>query len=417
MAVRLQLPYLNALHEAVVALRATRASLAPLEGYEDVRAVIHAHSQLSHDSRGTREEIVAAAHAAGVRAILMTEHPAPHFDFYRDGLHGTFDGVLFYPGAEARGFLNFPTRSLDLDAPANSQELIDRVTAEGGLIFIAHSEEHTDWALRGITGMEIYNTHTDYKDEPGGFEAFLAPAGKFSLAAILQVNEALKSYPNEILQCLFDPQVEILRRWDELNQTQHVTGIAANDSHSNTGLVITYEEGPKLVIRELLGDLLAEVPAAGLPVAAFVGHEPQVGETILRLQFDPYEISFGYVSTHLLVPSLTEANVLEALKRGRCYVGFDWIADPTGFSFFAQAPSGRLMMGEEGSWQQGVTLRVESPLAGRIVLLRDGATVSSETGTAAQFSADKRGVYRVEVWLSLAGEPRPWIYSNPIYLR
>ena len=27
------------------------------------------------------------------------------------------------------------------------------------------------------------------------------------------------------------------------------------------------------------------------------------------------------------------------------------------------------------------------------------------------------GVYRVEGWLKLDGEDRPWIYSNPIYVR
>ena len=30
---------------------------------------------------------------------------------------------------------------------------------------------------------------------------------------------------------------------------------------------------------------------------------------------------------------------------------------------------------------------------------------------------DKAGNYRVEVWLTLAGEARPWILSNPIYVR
>lgn len=27
------------------------------------------------------------------------------------------------------------------------------------------------------------------------------------------------------------------------------------------------------------------------------------------------------------------------------------------------------------------------------------------------------GVYRVEAWLDADGERRPWIYSNPIYVR
>ena len=31
--------------------------------------------------------------------------------------------------------------------------------------------------------------------------------------------------------------------------------------------------------------------------------------------------------------------------------------------------------------------------------------------------ADQPGVYRIEAWVEIGGEVRPWIYSNPIYLR
>ena len=34
-----------------------------------------------------------------------------------------------------------------------------------------------------------------------------------------------------------------------------------------------------------------------------------------------------------------------------------------------------------------------------------------------EFAVKTPGAYRLEAWLPLDGELRPWIYSNPIYVR
>jgi hypothetical protein len=62
-------------------------------------------------------------------------------------------------------------------------------------------------------------------------------------------------------------------------------------------------------------------------------------------------------------------------------------------------------------------LRGEAPLEGAFKLLRNGEVVLEETARSIDVPVDKSGVYRVEVWLTLAGEARPWILSNPIYVR
>jgi hypothetical protein len=56
-----------------------------------------------------------------------------------------------------------------------------------------------------------------------------------------------------------------------------------------------------------------------------------------------------------------------------------------------------------------------------MVLLKDGSVVLNESGIAAKnFPVKERGVYRVEVYLpevdQIVGE-KPWIISNPIYVR
>src|SRR5258706_15709512 len=68
----------------------------------DFRGIIHCHSKYSHDSKGTYEEILAAAKAAKVDFICMTDHP-PKDDKglpLREGWTGLHDGVLFIQGAE-----------------------------------------------------------------------------------------------------------------------------------------------------------------------------------------------------------------------------------------------------------------------------------------------------------------------------
>ena len=65
----------------------------------------------------------------------------------------------------------------------------------------------------------------------------------------------------------------------------------------------------------------------------------------------------------------------------------------------------------------GLRLRAEAPLEGRFKLVRDGEVVLERDGPSIDVPVDQEGIYRVEVWLSLAGEARPWILTNPIYVR
>lgn len=414
---RLQPAYLTRLHQAVLEFRGQKHEVSPPAGLNDYRVVLHAHSNLSHDSRGTREEIVAAAHATGIKAIFMSEHPAPTYDFFADGLRDISDGVLFYPGAEARGFLIYPTKTTDIRAPADDQAVIDEIVGQGGLIFFCHPEERTNWDLRGMTGMEIYNTHADLTDEEGGLEALIAPGGEFSPGAVLQLAAAVRAFPNEIFPAVFDPNTAVLMHWDELCQRQTVTAIAANDSHANTGLIASYEEGDQIVVRDPLGQEMARVPAKALNLEGLLGRQPKVGEVLLSVQIDPYGRSFGYVSTHVFAPDLSEAALFEALREGRCYVAFDWIADPTGFAFEVRKGKETISMGAEAKWRPGMALSARTTIPAQIRLIRNGQPLSQVSGDSLACSLTEPGVYRVEVWTALAGQDYAWVYSNPIYLR
>ena len=142
------------------------------------------------------------------------------------------------------------------------------------------------------------------------------------------------------------------------------------------------------------------------------GHKP--GDIVARVDLDPYERSFRNASTHVLAPALTEPALRTAVKAGRAYVSHDWICDPTGFLFTAGEG---LLMGDEAKWKAGMRLEARTPAPARLRILRNGVEVASGEGRELRFEPGEPGVYRVEVTVSLANDVRPWIYSNPIYLR
>jgi hypothetical protein len=417
---RLELARLARVHADVEALRAAaRPPEAGSDGwrprdppYQDIRAVIHSHSYLSHDSRGTVEEILAGAKAAGVRVVLMTDHYTPDRRFLREGLRGMRDGVLFIPGTElSSGLLAFRIDRIDWPADASAADVLRRLREGGGLGFIAHPEGRADWSLPPFVGMEIYNTHADAEDANSAPPKLQGPEAMSTWLSLLQ---AFRRYPREAFASIFDVPAANLARWDQLNGERRVVGIAGNDSHNNVGAIVQGGENGRLEVYDVLGKKIADVPKGSVPSFLFGGIDPAPGQKLLEIRLDPYDVSYGYVSTHILAESVTEPAVLDALTRGRCYVAFDWLADPTGFTFEGRAGRRHAEMGDTLRRKDRPRLRVLSPLAAEIRLLRNGQEVARATGPQLEYDVADAGAYRVEVWVTVAGEPRPWIYANPI---
>lgn len=396
-------------------------ALSPSRPYRDFRVVIHSHSYLSHDSRGTPEEIVAGAKAAGVHAVLMTDHYEPDRRFLREALRGMRDGVLFVAGAElSSGLLCFKIDAIHWPPGAPDREILERVRAGGGLAFIAHPEGRTDWSLPPFAGMEIYNTHADAED--GNSMPPSELRGPEAIATWLSLLQAFRRYPREAFAAIFDPPTENLARWDALNRERLVVGIAGNDSHNNVGAIVQGAEGGRLEVFDVLGKKIADLPKGALPSFLLGGVEPAPGQKVLELRLDPYDISYGYVSTHVFAEELTEEAILSALAKGRCYIAFDWIADPTGFAFEGRVarrgkPDAVAAMGERVRLRDRPRLVVSSPLDGEIRLLRDGREIARGTGRSMEHVVTEAGVYRAEVRVTVAGELLPWIYANPIRVR
>jgi hypothetical protein len=195
------------------------------------------------------------------------------------------------------------------------------------------------------------------------------------------------------------------------------TGVSGNDSHHNQCYRAKVLEDGKVLLEDILGEKIATLDPEKVPAIKLLTAGKKAGDLILDLDLDPYVYSFRHVSTHLLLNEVSEAEVRRTLSEGRAYVAFDWIADPTGFVFRATHDADNWPIGSEVVFDENVRLQAEAPLEGRFKLFRDGKVVHDQRGPAIDVPVENPGVYRVEVWLTLAGEERPWILTNPIYVR
>ncbi len=69
--------------------------------------------------------------------------------------------------------------------------------------------------------------------------------------------------------------------------------------------------------------------------------------------------------------------VLEALRSGHAFVGYDLPAPTCGFKFTAQGLETNAWMGDEIKLNEGVTLQINLPQRAECHLLKDGEVVKT----------------------------------------
>jgi hypothetical protein len=417
---RLALARLAAVHADVQKLQAQRVRIPPLPGLNDYRCILHAHAEDSSHTGGTLPEMLADAKKAGVHAVLLTDHFRPPRDFIDGRWRGLKDGVLFVPGSETHGFLIYPMKSILPRMELQGKDFIDTVTAGGGLIFLSHIEERKDHPLDGLTGLEIENRHYDAKRDKG---SLLALALKLTdPKQLAELQEAVRRYPDELFAFQCDYPKVYLDKWDEGTRRRRLTGVAANDCHHNQVLLVKMVDAETVLIGTNVDQdaSMRKVTAALRPGIKELtkGHKP--GDVLVRLDTDPYFISFRNAATHVLAPRLDEPAIRAALKAGHAFVAHDWMCDATGFRFAASDSRGgqAAVMGDAAKLADGLKLTARLPLPAYLRLLHCGKEVAKSDGKAEfEFAVKEAGAYRLEAWLELDGELRPWILANPIYVR
>ena len=328
--------------------------------YFEYKGVVHVHSFLGGHSSGTFSEIIDAAKANQLDFVIMTEHTEKDFDTAAMTLQGVHGDVLFVNGYEI------------------SAENGDRVLKlPQDVSIVAYPEEFKNWETPGLNGVEVYNVYSNTRRAN-------------PIVAFFDVLWSHRAYPDLLFGLYFERPNESLKKWDQALTRTKLTAIGGNDAHSNIGVSL----------RDSSGKILAGI------------------------QLDPYKTSFRLVRLHVITNDakvLAQEQLLDALKAGHCFIGFDLFGDTTGFTFEAQSPSATKIQGDEIQLEPQTLLRIHTPVATRILLFKDGSVILNETGvTTKEIAVTERGVYRVEVYLPeierIIGE-KPWIISNPIYIR
>jgi hypothetical protein len=417
---RLKLERLSSVHADRLRVAAERHSVSLRTGYTDYRAVLHAHAEDSEHTGGTRPELLAAAKSTGVNIVMLSDHVREGRDFISDNWRGMHDGVLFIPGAESEGFLAYPVASIKDEKGSSRDDFIRIVKRGGGNIFLSHVEEKLDWPTASLDGLEIYNYHTDVKDETEFYSwlrsAFVDP----ERLGLLQ--RALSEYPQEVFGAEQDYLAAIIAKWDRDTLDHPLTGIAANDCHHNQVFTVTAADQNTIEVGYIGSrPTTVRVTASQASGVSVLTAGRKAGELIARLDFDPYERSLRYVTTHILAKRLDEQTVRDALRQGHAYVAHDWLCDPTGFAFVVMngnsASRADGIMGDEAKFAGGLRIRAELPVAGILKLFCNGSVVRTAVADHLEVQPGGPGVYRLEAWLKIDREERPWIYSNPVYVR
>jgi hypothetical protein len=341
---------------------------------------LHVHSSRS-DGGESVETLARIGKAVGLDFLIVNDH-----DYMVDGLHpedeGFHDGILVLMGLEIgeryHHYLAFDLKEMVKSHGLSPQQVIDRVNEQGGFGFLAHPFEKgmpflekslaytwNDLSVTGYSGICLWNFSSRWKERlKTPFHALFCLAFKMA---------SLKG-----------PSSETLRFWDRSCLERKMAAIGGSDAH---GTAIRWK---------------------------FIHFTP------LR-----YEYLLNSVNVHVLLGrslprqlDKAKQEIYGALREGRLFMAHEQLGTAKGFRFFYVLDDGSdLTMGEEDPFRPG-RFFVEVPSEGRVRLLRNGVVVHQQDGEWISHPVKEPGVYRTEVYRRLRGFGwRPWIFSNPIYLR
>jgi hypothetical protein len=345
------------------------------------RGAYHVHSSRS-DGTGTIDEIAAAAAAAGLQFVILTDHGngtrPPEPPTYRAGVL-CIDGVEISTDHGHYIALDLPQSPYPL--AGHPREVIEDVRRLGGFGFAAHPGspkaelQWTDWEAH-FDGLEWLNADSEWRDE------FWTSLGGVLLTYAFR--------PVETLGTLLDRPAPVLQQWDRLTRRRRVASIAGADAHARLGLRQASDPYQDRV--------LAKLPS--------------------------YEVSFRAFANHVILngaltgdAAADAALVIAGIREGRMFTSIDSLA---GFSAFeAKATSGNSIarLGEylAVGAAAAIEARIAAPPGTRLSVIRDGSVLYEVNEPALRLDVGtEAGAYRIEA--HLPGSSAPWVLSNPMYV-
>jgi hypothetical protein len=368
---------------------------------QDYAGVIHVHTRHS-DGSGTIPEVISYAQQAELDILIITDHN--HMKarkFGAEGWHGegTKKGTGISDNSQVkkgRPLLVLVGEEItrregdclalhvepDGFARKKAHEYIPMISQKGGLTFLCHPHfgakpqfkiSDSSWKRWDIFNDE---NETGKSYWPTGLELW-SHLGDWAEDLTWQNFLAHIKSPDKYIE---GPNPKTLQAWDKFTQIQPLVAFGGADAHAK----------------------------AVLPF--------RMGITVTYLE------SFKGVRTHIFCEKFSgnwnedSLKVYSALGKGNCYVSYDALANPKGFVFEALDDNKNILaiMGDTLKNHQQVHLRTHSPHTySQIRLVHNGNLIQESHKTSLEYPVLKPGVYRVEIHL----KNRPWLYSNPIYIR
>ncbi len=344
------------------------------EYYEYV-GVLHVHTKYS-DGSGSIKKIIKSAKEAGLDFVITSDHN--DIRAKKEAPEGWHDNILLLVGEEIgfKGNEHYLAIGIDelIQPDKNHYDIrksIEIVKLKGGFGFIAHPyglkknqfklkiPPWNYWDDPNYTGIEIWSYMHDWSQNVNLFNIIY--------------------YYINPRKAIDGPPEDIMIKWDELCQKRRVVGIGVLDVHA------------KYIF------------------------------PFFMFQFLSYKRAFRSIRTHILTSSILDPNldqskktIYDSLTEGHCFFADDYLADSRGFRFSVKLNDKHLIMGDEHKMSEKAELYIETPLPSKIILIKDGKTFT-ERDNLLTLTAEinELGVYRVEAKI----DNKPWIYSNPIYLR
>ncbi|MBX7232388.1 MAG: hypothetical protein K1X29_09915 [Bdellovibrionales bacterium] len=364
-------------------------------GPYDYKGIVNVHG-LHLEGSNPLNDIVEAGQEAGLDFLFFNElNDFSLLGKKNEGYFGRllvlYDGEYSYLNSR---LLNLgATATREISGPGQAQVFFSDMLSQThrninqGIFVLAHPfKPKYSWIGEypvGLDGIEIINLKSAWQN------GWLKSRWSFLWSMIIfPFNEQLS-----LLRLFTDP-IDEVQLWDELNIKRKTLGIAGVDS----GTILHF------------------------------------GQTF-SFHFPSYKTLFSLVSNHILLNSeLTgdlvadRKKIINALALGQFYFSLDILGNPKGFNARILSEKGEsFSLGSELTWRRGLQLEIhlsqKPQVPFEVEVYKDGEKIFQTNATETKTPIPSPGVYRVKVRV-IPNLPfpkgkkwKPWIFTNPFYVR
>lgn len=351
----------------------------------EITVNLHNHSSFSSGDQ-KYHTIAQAGLTAGIDVIIVTDTnvyvSGKEQYYFRDDKK-----ILLLTGEEIfrafpdnRGHLLILNGDRDFAHLAESiRRVISQCNRDSAITIIAHpfdgenarpsisAAPWADWEITNVTGLEILNLQSEYKNQQNHRPGFFNFFGRKARSTV----------------SLHHASLSALAKWDELLCSgKQVVGVCGS------------------VCANVVRDNLYEGEAIREP-----------------------EHLFASANNHLYVDDTFGSSVetdremiYQSLLFGRSYVAIDAFYPTNGFVFKADTARGTVYPGDRVQLDNGATMKIELPVNTVCRLIHQGKIYREwENVRSIPLHINQTGYYRVEVYIPFDYQLRGWIYTNPIY--